>query len=164
MGPSQGAGLLENMNKVKNALCAFLVVLLPTFSIALDEGSFKWGELKEPGDSVQWEIDNNKGKQKVYAFINGGPIVSWTRKGEEYGYIVDSVVIHDYETSKTYYIYCWDFERENKFDIRGFEPQYFYIRYSDEGIVRIEIVDKGQFGYILFDTKKPSFQYIPNEN
>jgi len=147
---------------MKNAICAFLAVLLPTLSIALDEGSFKWGELEEPGESVQWDINNNKGKQKVYAFINRGPIVFETRKGEEYGYIVDSVVIHDYETSKTYYIYCWDFERENKYDMRGFEPQYSYIRYSVEGIVRIEVMGKGRVdGYILFDSKKPSFQYMP---
>jgi hypothetical protein len=150
---------------MKNVLCAFLVVLLPALSIALDEGSFKWGELKEPGESIQWEINNNKGEHKVFAFINRGPIVFETRKGEEYGYIVDSVVIHDYETSKTYYLYCWDFERENKYVMRGFEPQYLYIRVLDDGLVRIEVMGKGKIdGYILFDIRKPSFQYIPNRD
>jgi hypothetical protein len=150
---------------MKNILYAFLIVLIPALSMGLDEGSFKWGELKEPGESIRSEIDNNKGKQKVFAFINRGPIVFETRKGEEYGYIVDSVVIHDYETNKTYYLYCWDFERENKYDMRGFEPQYFYIRYTDRGIVRIEVMGKGKIdGYILFDPKKLSFQYIPNKD
>lgn len=150
---------------MKNILYTFLVVLVPALSIALDEGSFKWGELKELDESTKWEIDNNKGKQKVFAFVNRGPTVFETRKGEEYGYIVDSVVIHDYETNKTYYLYCWDFERENKYDNRGFEPQYFYIRCSDDGIVRIEIMGKGKIdGYILFDTRKPSFQYIPDRD
>ncbi len=150
---------------MKAILYVLMGVLLSSVSVALDEGSFKWGELKEPGESVHWEINNNKGKQKVYAFINRGPIVFETRKGEEYGYMVDSIVIHDYETNKTFYVYCWDFERENKNDMRGFEPQYFYPTYTDEGIVKIEVMGKGKIdGYILFDSKKPSFQYTPNKD
>jgi hypothetical protein len=154
----------ENTYTMKNILYVFLVVLIPALSIALDEGSFKWGEFKELNESIRREIDNNRGKQKVLAFVNRGPIVFETRKGEEYGYMVDSIVIHDYETNKTFYVYCWDFERENKNDMRGFEPQYFYPRYTDEGIVRVEIMGKGRIdGYILFDSEKPSFQYIPNK-
>ncbi len=150
---------------MKKALCAFLIALLPALSTALDEGSFKWGELRKPGKSIQREIQTNEGKQKVYAFVNRGPIVFETRKGEEYGYMVDSIVIHDYETNKTFYVYCWDFERENKNDMRGLEPQYFYPRYTDEGIVRVEVMGRGKIdGYILFDSKKPSFQYIPNKD
>ena len=150
---------------MKNVLFALLITLLPGLSAALDAGSFKWGELKDPGETIQREIESNKGKQKVYAFINRGSIVFETRRGEEYGYMVDSIVIHDYETNKTFYVYCWDFERENKNDMRGFEPEYFYPRYTDEGIVRVEVMGKGKLdGYILFDPKKPSFQYIPNKD
>jgi len=76
--------------------------------------------------------------------------------------MVDSVIIHDYERNKTH-LYCWDFERENKYDMRGFEPEYFYTRVLDDGIVRIEVMGKGKIdGYILFDIREPSFQYIPN--
>jgi len=150
---------------MKTFLCAVLLIVLPALSIALDEGSFKWGEFRELNESIQWEINSNKGKQRVFAFVNRGPIVFETRKGEEYGYMVDSIVIHDYETSKTFYVYCWDFERENKNAMRGFEPEYFYPRYTDEGIVRVEVRWKGKIdGYILFDSKRPSFQYIPNKN
>ncbi len=150
---------------MKHVLCGILLVLLPTLSIGLDEGSFKWGELNEPGEIIQEEINRNRGKQRVYAFIDRGPIVFETRKGEEYGYMVDSIVIHDYEKNKTFYVYCWDFVRENKNDMRGFEPEYFYPRYTDEGIVRVEVMGKGKIdGYILFDTRKPSFQYVPNKD
>jgi hypothetical protein len=150
---------------MKKIFYALLLLLVPSLSSALDEGSFTWGEFDQLNDSsIRWEIDNNKTKKKVRAFINRGPIVFETRKGEEYGYVVDSVVIHNHQTNRTFYIYCWDFERENKMDMRGAEPRYLSARYTDKGIVKVGVILKGKLdGYILFDAKKPSFQYVQNQ-
>lgn len=141
-------------------LAIIAVMILPLPSIAWDTESFKWGTAEKLSESSQWEIDHYKGDKTLFAFVDRGPIVFETRKGEEYGYIVDSVIVHDFRTGKSFYIYCWDFEREKKTDMRGIEPEYTNFKLMGNDKVEIEVKKKGKIdGHGILDVKTPSFEY-----
>lgn len=150
---------------VRSSIPAFLIILLPIQAIAWDTGSFRLVLFNELSGNIKWKIDHYEGKDNVFVFIDRGLIVFDTRKGDEYGYNVDSVVIHDVESGRTYYLYCWDFEREDKTTMRGIEPDYSKFEIVGDGKVKIEIKKKGIInGHVDFDIRRPSFEYTEHNN
>ena len=144
-------------------LVVIAIMILPLPSTAWDSESFKWGTADKLSESSKWEIDHYKGDKGLFTFVERGPIVFETRKGEEYGYIVDSVIVHDFRTNKTFYVYCLDFERKKKTDMRGIEAEYTNFKIIGPDKVEIEVRKQGKIdGYGLLDVKTPSFEYKKN--